>query len=196
VLEKTSDKETQLTFPHQGEWIYKDWLRFPDDGWTYEIINGVLHMAPPPTINHQRASTELVTAMRIHAKSNALGEVLPAPAGVRLPNQPVPVQPDILFVSQDRLNIIGTNYVEGAPDLIVEVLSPSNRTHDRETKFNLYQEAGVSEYWLVDYEAKTVEVFTLRQGQYTLVGLYSGGDEVISEALAGFSITPNILFNF
>jgi Uma2 family endonuclease len=199
MLEQTAEQATTPTrpkFPRQGEWTYEDWLKFPDDGWKYEIIDGVLCMTPPPAVNHQRTSTDLLTAMRTYAKTNGSGEVLPAPCGVRLPNHPVPVQPDIFFIKQERLDIIGTNYIEGAPDLIVEILSPSNVNYDRETKFNLYQEAGVSEYWLVDYQAKTVEVFTLVEGDYTLAGKYTVGDTLVSGQLEGFKIAVETIFNF
>jgi Uma2 family endonuclease len=186
----------QARFPRQGEWTYEDWLKFPADGWTYEIIDGVLHMTPPPAIKHQDASGELFAAMRTYANENDLGKVLAAPCGVRLPNQPVPVEPDILFVKKERLSMIGAQHVAGAPDLIIEILSPSNAHYDRQTKFELYQAAGVLEYWLVDYEAKTVECFTLVDGAYSLAGRYTGDDTVTSTQLAGFKIVVNSLFNF
>lgn len=185
---------TKPRFPRQGEWTYEDWLKFPNDGWKYEIIDGVLHMTPPPAINHQRSSASLFARMRLHAESHDLGEVLAAPCGVRLPNQPVPVEPDILFVKKERLSIIGAQYVAGAPDLIVEILSPSNAHYDRKTKFELYQKAGVLEYWLVDYEAKTVEIFTLVEGAYELAGKYSSNQTAASSQLAGFKIIVDSLF--
>jgi Uma2 family endonuclease len=186
----------QLRLPRQGEWTYKHWLNFPEDGWKYEIIDGVLHMSPPPAIDHQRSSGELFRRIANYVKDNDLGEVLEAPCGMRLPSQPVPLEPDILFVKKERLDIIGKQYVEGAPDLIVEILSPSNTNYDRETKFKVYQDAGVPEYWLVDYEAKTVELFTLVEGVYTLVGKYTGDDVVSSAQLADFKITVDSLFSF
>ena len=80
--------------------------------------------------------------------------------------------------------------------MIVEILSPSNANYDRETKFRVYQEAGVSEYWLVDYEAKTVEVFTLTEGVFTLVGKYTRDDVAFSSQLTDFKVTVDSLFNF
>jgi Uma2 family endonuclease len=186
----------QFRLPRQGEWTYEHWLNFPKDGWKYEIIDGVLYMSPPPSIAHQDSSGELFVAMHTYAKENDLGKVLIAPCGIQLPNQPVPLEPDIFFVKKERLEIIGTQYVEGAPDLIVEILSPSNASYDRETKFKVYQDAGVPEYWLVDYEAKTVEVFTLVEGVYTLAGKYTGDDVFSSTQLAGFKVTVDSLFNF
>ena len=183
-------------FPRQGDWTYEDWLNFPDDGWKYEIIDGVLYIAPPPAINHQRLSFKLARMMADYAENNNLGEVLEAPCGVRLPGQPVPIEPDIFFVKKERAGIIGNQYVEGAPDLAVEILSPSNANYDRETKFKLYQAAGVPEHWLVDYEAKTIEIFNLAQGVYTLTGKYTGSDTAASRQLPGFEVVVGTLFNF
>ena len=199
MLEKTVElprAPARPRFPRQGDWTYEDWLDFPEDGWKYEIIDGVLYMSPPPAIAHQDASGELVARMRIHAEDNDLGKVLAAPCGVRLPGQAVPVEPDILFVKKERLEIMGAQYVEGAPDLIVEILSPSSAHYDRETKFNLYQQAGVPEYWLVDYRAKIVEVYILSEGVYILAGKYAGGSAVSSSQLTGFKINTDALFNF
>lgn len=183
-------------FPRQGEWTYRDWLNFPNDGWKYEIIDGVLYMSPPPTINHQRSSLKLARKMAEHAEDNDLGEVLEAPCGVRLPDQPVPVEPDLLFVKKERREIIGQQYVEGAPDLVVEILSPSNPNYDRQTKSRVYQEAGIPEYWLVDYQAKTIEVLTLIEGAYTLAGKYAEEDVVTSNQLAGFKVAVKAVFDF
>lgn len=187
---------TSSRLPRQGEWSYKDWLNFPNDGWKYEIIDGVLYMAPPPAIAHQRSSGKLFRKMGDYAEDKDLGLVLEAPCGVHLPNQPVPVEPDILFVKKARLGIIGSQYVEGAPDLIVEILSPSNAAYDRDTKFKVYEAAGVPELWLLDYQVKTVELYRLVGGRYMLAGTYSGSDMVTSTQLTGFKITVNAIFNF
>lgn len=180
--------------PEQGQWTYEDWLRLPDDGFRYEVIDGVLLMAPPPRLDHQDASAELAARMRTYARENELGKVYAAPTGVRLPNQPVPVQPDILFIRQERQAIIGKDYIEGAPDLIVEILSPSNWLYDRKQKFEIYREAGVAEYWIVDHRAQTIEVFFLEDTAYTLVGKYGPGDAVRSTALAGFEVKVDDIF--
>lgn len=180
--------------PEQSEWTYEDWLRLPDDNFRYEVINGELFMAPPPAIQHQTTSGALFAMMWLHAKQNDLGTVLEAPVGVKLPNQPVPVQPDIVFIRKERHAIIGKENVEGAPDLIVEILSPSNWTFDRKQKFQAYREAGVNEYWIVDYRKKTVEVFLLESGSYTLLGQYGVGESVTSTSLATFTITVDSLF--
>jgi Uma2 family endonuclease len=94
-------------------------------------------------------------------KLHPLGELLYAPVGVRLPNQPVPLQPDIVFVLAERLSIIGENYIEGMPDLIVEILSPCNWPYDQCEKMRVYQEAGVAKCWIIDPRAETIDVYVL-----------------------------------
>lgn len=179
---------TQDWPPEQGAWTYSDWLKLPKDGYTYEIIDGVLHMSPPPLIDHQRASRDLSQALVYHVRKYNLGEVLFAPVGVHLPGQAVPVEPDILFVQRARLGIIGKKYVEGAPDLVVEILSPSNWLYDRREKMAVYRAAGVQEYWIVDPRAETVEVYSLEGDAYLLLGNYGADAVAVSEVVAGFAI--------
>jgi len=180
--------------PRQGEWTYKHWLNFPNDGWKYEIINGVLYMSPAPAIAHQDSSGELFAQMRFHAKNNDLGKVLAAPTDVYLPGHPVPVQPDILFIKKDRLDIIAEDAVRGVPDLVVEILSPSNESYDRTTKMKLYEQVGVPEYWLLTYWRKTIEVYQLENGVYKLTGKYQLGEIVHSSQLSGFEIAVEAIF--
>ncbi len=181
-------------FPEQGKWTYDDWVRLPDDRTRYEVIDGELYMTPPPSISHQFASVRLLTKMSNFVESRGLGIVFSAPLGVRLPNQPVPVQPDIVFVSSARKSIIGKEYIEGAPDLVVEILSPGNWMYDRHEKFRLYQTSGVSEYWIVDYRAKTVEVFVLEEGEFTLIGKWGVGETASSRGLNGFQVAVADIF--
>ena len=180
--------------PEQGKWTYDDWAQLPNNGWKYEVLNGDLYMTPPPTVAHQDASGELLTQMRMYAKRRKLGKVFCAPIGVRLPNQPVPVEPDIVFVKTERIEIVTKQYIEGAPDLVVEVLSPSNWTYDRQEKYEVYRAAGVSEYWIVDTRAKTIEVFNLEGGAYILSGKFVSGQAATSTALIGFSIPVDEVF--
>jgi len=189
------EHESQFHFPRQGEWTYEHWLRFPTDGWKYEIIDGVLYMSPPPTINHQEVSGELFARMRIFARDNKLGTVLEAPCGVRLPTQPVPVEPDILFVRRERRPIIAERYVEGAPDLVVEVLSRSNADYDRTTKYAQYEQAGVMEYWIVNYWDETVAVYHLVDQRYQLTHTFHKGETATSQVLTGFQVAVADLFD-
>ena len=123
-----------------------------------------------------------------------MGEVLFAPCDVILEVGGTPVEPDILFIARTRDNIITDKNVQGAPDLIVEVLSPSNPEHDRQWKFELYRNSGVSEYWIVDPQARTVEVFVLKEKAYLLSGQYDLNDVAKSEIVAGFSVPVRDIF--
>jgi Uma2 family endonuclease len=180
--------------PPQGEWTYEDWLKLPDDGYRYEVINGALYMTPLPRPRHQRVSFRLARRLSDFAEEHHLGEVLVAPVGVRLPNQPVPFQPDILFIRAERLDIIGEENVEGVPDLIVEVLSPSNWLYDRREKMKVYEEAGVPEYWIVDPRTRTVEIYVLEEGAFLQVGQYGPGEVARSQVLVGFEVLVDEIF--
>ena len=186
----------QFRLKPQGQWTYQDWFNFPEDGWKYEIINGDLYIMPPPAIYHQQSSIGLAARMYLYVLKHKLGRILEAPCSVKLPKQDVPVEPDIFFIKQERLDIIGKTQVKGSPDLVIEILSPSNFTYDRETKFAVYQENGVPEYWLVNYWQKTIEVFVLREGSYQLQGKYGLTDTVLSEQLTGFTVDVAEIFDF
>jgi Uma2 family endonuclease len=123
-----------------------------------------------------------------------LGEILTAPVGVRLPRQPVPLQPDIVFIRTERLGMVGEAYVEGAPDMLMEILSPSNWLYDRREKMQAYQEAGVAEYWIVDPHALTIDVYVLEQGAYGLLGQYRIGEVAHSQVLPGFGVPVETVF--
>lgn len=180
--------------PPQGEWTYEDWCKLPEDGYRYEVIAGVLYVSPPPSIRHQRISIALVGHFLDFLKMQPLGEILTAPVGVRLPRQPVPLQPDIVFIRTERLGMVGEAYVEGAPDLLVEILSPSNWLYDRREKMQAYQEAGVAEYWIVDPHALTIDVYVLEQGAYGLLGQYRIGEVAHSQVLPGFGVPVETVF--
>ena len=182
-------------WPEQGRWTYADWERLPDDGNRYEVIDGELHVSPPPSTPHQSASNNLATDLTVYVRANHLGDVFTAPIGVRLPNEPVPLQPDIVFVSAARKGIISAQYIEGVPDLVVEILSPSNWVYDRVEKQRVYAEAGIPEYWILDYRAKTIEVLVLEGGEYVLIRRYTVNERVASRVLAGFEIEVAAVFH-
>jgi Uma2 family endonuclease len=184
-----------LPLPQQGEWTYKDWLQLPDDGWKYEIIDGVLYKSPPPTIAHQDVLGELMVHMRQFVRKQKLGTVLAGPCGVRLPTQPVPFIPDILFVCRERRQILEERYVEGAPDLVVEVLSRSNADYDRTTKYQQYEQAAVLEYWIINCWDEMVAVYNLVDQRYQLTGTLRRGETVISQVMTGFQIAVADLFD-
>jgi Uma2 family endonuclease len=185
--------QTRPRWPDQGEWTYEDWLALPDDGFRYEVLDGELYPYPLLTIPHQNAVTHLVAWMCLYAVGCDLGRVLSS-VGVRLPEQSVPVQPDIVFVSKAQADIIEHDYIEGAPDLVVEILSPSNWMYDRGKKQEAYRLAGVKEYWIGDYRAKTIDVLVLDKEAYVLVNQYQVGDVAQSVVLSGFTIAVANIF--
>lgn len=175
-------------WPPQGEWTYEDYCRLPEDGWIYEIIEGELHMSPAPLIRHQRSKGKLYAAMLNFVEKQKLGIVLDAPTDVMLPGLATPVQPDIVFVSEANARIVKEERIEGIPDLVVEVLSPWNWMIDRHKKFAVYSKAGVREYWIVDPQARTIELFVLQKNAFKLVGKYGVGKTVRSKILKGFAV--------
>ena len=146
-------------------------------------------MTPSPNTKHQVVIGNLFFALRLYLQQRPLGLVLTSPIDVLLPQEiGAPVQPDILFIRDERRQILGEKYIQGAPDLVVEVLSPSNWKDDRSLKFDVYARAGVPEYWIVDPERRTFEVFLLNEDVYTLHGRFGDGDTASSPLLAGFEV--------
>ena len=179
--------------PPQGEWTYQDYLRLPDDGYHYQVIKGVLLMTAAPATRHQDVVRNLLVALHLFVKERRQGKVYNSPVDVRLSEQTV-VEPDIIFIARERLSIIKESCVEGAPDLIVEILSPSNWVVDRRDKFAVYEASGVREYWIVDPDARTVEIYSLRRGRYALLERYEPGQTVQSDRLTGFEIPVDDIF--
>lgn len=170
---------------------YDDLPQTVDDGSRYEIIGGELLVSPSPTTNHQRLVRTLVRIIGEVVDEHGLGEVLPGPVDVRLGAHTV-VVPDLLFVRTERLEIIKSALVEGAPDLIVEVASPSTRGRDNVQKAAAYAEAGVPEYWLPDPERRLFRMQVLRDGIYRDVE--PADSRFHSSVVSGLTIDPDKLF--
>lgn len=181
-------------WPEQGSWTYDDWLRLPSDGTKYEVLGGVLSMTPAPSTSHQSASLHLTRAIINFVEQHDLGEVFAAPTDVKLATESVPVEPDILFIARGREDIIKEARIDGAPDLVIEIVSPSNWPYDRKTKYELYQLNRIPEYWLVDYRARTIEVFVLEGGEYALLGAWGDGDRAASRVLEGLDVDVSEVF--
>ena len=174
------------------KFTYEDYCNTPDDE-RYELLDGELVMVPAPRTTHQFVKGEIFTALHSHAREHSLGHILDAPTDVVL-SDTVVLQPDILFVSAERGHIITEANVQGAPDLVVEVLSPSTAERDTTTKRALYYRHGVREFWLVDTDAKTVAVLLRGRSDFESVGQYSLGDTLTSPALVGFSLGLGEIF--
>ena len=163
-----------------------DYMTTPDDK-RYQLLDGDLILAPSPTTRHQRILARLFPLLYEFVTSNELGEVFLAPYDVIFANEDV-AQPDLLFVSNARSDIITEANIQGAPDLVVEILSPGTARYDRGYKLTLYGRHGVREYWLVDPEAESVEVLTLGETGLAPTATYRRGDTLASPWLAGLAL--------
>jgi len=154
---------------------YDDFLLFPDDGKRHELIDGEHFVSPTPLLRHQRILLRLAYEIETFLRQHLLGELIIAPMDVIFTRFDV-VEPDLLYISHSRSHI-KDKWVHGAPDLVVEILSPSNRRYDEVTKRDLYDRTGVPEYWIVDPEAETVKVFRREGERFGRPQLLSTRDE-------------------
>ena len=174
------------------KFTYQDYLNTPDDV-RYELIDGDLILAPAPTTQHQRVLINLAYQMGPFVRDNALGEVFVAPTDVYLSDTNV-VQPDLLFVSAGRAEIITEPNIHGAPDLVVEIASPSTEERDLTVKLELYARFGVLEYWTTHPTNGTLERRTLVGGQFVVDGSYGTSDVLTSPLFPGLRIDLSQVF--
>ena len=168
--------------PGQGNWTYDLYAALPEDGKRYEVVDGVLYMSPSPGDFHQKICLLVAHYLLTHVMLAGLGQVRPAPFDVELAPDTV-VQPDVMVVLNARLARITPSRIKGAPDLVIEVLSPATEKYDRTEKRNAYERAGVTEYWLVDPFERTVEVLLLQAGTYRSAGIFKGRDTLPSQVV-------------
>ncbi len=152
-----------LNQPKRVILTYDDYAEIPADGKRYELWEGEIQVTPSPARKHQVATGNLFALLRAHVREHQLGTVFIAPFDVLLSDISV-VQPDVLFVAKAHESIIREPYVEGAPDLVVEVISPGNRRADLEVKRQLYSRYGVPNYWLLDPEQQEARALVLDHG--------------------------------
>lgn len=147
------------THPAVRRWTYEEFAALPDDGNRYEVIAGDLYMTPSPRMRHQDTVSEIVARLRTFASQHRLGKVYAGPADVLFAEGDY-LAPDVVFVREDRRHeIVKDRGIEGAPDLVIEVISSSTASRDRGLKRQRYAWFGVPEYWLVDAEKKQIEVY-------------------------------------
>jgi Uma2 family endonuclease len=154
-----------------------------------------VHLSPAPSIKHQCVAGNLDRSLGPFVVKKQLGELLVAPLDARL-SEDTALPPDLVFVSRQRLEIIQENFIAGAPDLVVEILSASTAAHDRATKLNLYAQAGVLVVWLMDPLAKTVEALKLQENKYLVDSALAGRQKFASSLFPGWEITLDELFRF
>lgn len=148
------------------KYTYEDYAKLPE-GSPFQLINGELIMSPALVPYHQRILGKLFIMFSDFVQKNQKGEVLVSPIDVYL-NEEETYQPDIIFISNERLNIIGEKKIEGAPDLVVEILSESTAYYDLKHKKQIYESSGVKEYWIVDPIEKSIEVYENVNTEYMI----------------------------
>ena len=178
--------------PEQRSSALERFLALPE-GTPCQLIAGELVMSPVPNPLHQHIIGHFSMQLLQFVKAACLGQVFIAPLDVALDERSI-FQPDILFISKEKAFLIGERMIEGPPDLVVEVLSPSSAYHDLRTKFRAYQQAGVQEYWIADPERRSVEVFANREGKFQLHQEAEGEGTVQSVLLPEFSVDLASIF--
>ena len=174
------------------QYTYEDYQKLPE-GSPYQLIAGELVMTPSPTPYHQLVSWRLEMQLSEFVVQRKLGVVLDAPLDVYL-SATETYQPDILFIAEDRLQIMGEQKIEGPPDLVVEILSPSTAYYDLKHKKAQYESSGVKEYWIVDPVEKSVEIYENENGRFALFSSAVKEGEVSSKLLDGFRVLLSTLF--
>jgi len=173
---------------------YEEYLESPEIKQRYEIVDGQMIMAPSPTVEHQNILRQLFRLLDRFVTELQLGEVWFAPLDIVIQREPLRTrQPDLLFVRSERVGTLG-QIVEVAPDLVVEILSPSNTRADVESKLADYSRLGVPECWLVSPEARSVELLALTEGSWRRISLCGLGDQVRSNVLSGLAFPVSEIF--
>lgn len=163
---------------------YAEYRRLPADAPRYEIIGGVGTLTPASSIRHQIVVENLHYLFSRHVRENGLGRIHAAPVDVVLSETDV-VQPDVLYIERSRLGIVKTQGIFGPPDLVVEVLSPATAKWDLARKLDLYARYGVREYWAVDPENRTVDLWVSKESPLDLRRVIGGEEDVASTVLRG-----------
>jgi Uma2 family endonuclease len=171
---------------------YQDYANLEGDE-RYELLDGDLILVASPNRDHQTVVMELGFQMHAFVKENDLGWVYSAPFDVLFTDTDV-VQPDLMFVSREREHILTRANVQGAPDLIVEILSPSSSTRDWRAKRELYATHGVPEYWIIDPTNRIVSVMLLQDGVLQIEQTRTENDTATSTILDGFNVSLDSIF--
>lgn len=209
ILELKKQLETPVVLPTKPKrtYLYQDVVAIanqypPDKRWTYselvrvfpanlkvkvEILNNRLIIMPAPSIIHQTISNDISSEMTYFVKRNKLGKIFCAPTDARFDEDNVE-QPDIMFIAITRYDILEANCINGAPDIVVEIISPANKKREREEKHALYERTGVKEYWTVFPKKRAIKVETLEEGEFQTYCEGKKAGEIRSKILEGFSI--------
>jgi len=177
------------------KFTYEDLAGFPDDGKRHEIIDGEHYVTPSPNTKHQAIVSNVLGSLVLHIKSHPVGFAFAAPYDVVFSDLDV-VEPDLLYVSRERFELLTKAHVRGAPDLVAEILSPGTRRTDEIIKRKLYERWGVGEYWVIDPELDTIKIYRRANTAFTRAAelTLETGDTLTTPLLPGWSIALSEVF--
>jgi len=176
-----------------GGLTYEDYCALPDDGKRYEILDGELFVSPSPIPLHQLITGNLYAELRAHIRPRRLGRLFVAPLDILLSKHNI-VEPDIVYVSNAKSGVMTDKNVQGAPDLLVEVLSPSTRKRDLQDKRRIYAEWGVDWYWIVDPQGETLDELQRIGKEFAEVARFTRSTTFSPRLFPGFAIDMNDLW--
>jgi Uma2 family endonuclease len=182
----------QTPLPRPIALTYENYFSFPDDGNRHEILEGEHHVTPTPSSGHQGVAARLLYLFHLQVRG---GFAFTAPLGVVLSTISI-VEPDICYLGEEKLSLVSRRGIEGAPDIVVEILSPSTSRVDETTKRQIYAKYGVGEYWLVDEKRGTVSVCTRSEAGFAPADdrLLAGSDRLSSPLAPGLDVAVEELF--
>ncbi len=183
---------TAVTKRAKKTMTYEDYAKLPE-GAPYQLIGGELVMSPSPVPYHQKILRDIGFEIYRFVRERDLGEVFYAPIDVYL-QETETYQPDIIFISKDRLEIIGEKKIEGPPDLVIEILSEATAYYDLRHKKKVYERTGVREYWIVDPMERSIEVYENQNGEFKLRDRAEEKGKVSSKVLEGLSLALEGIF--
>jgi Uma2 family endonuclease len=170
---------------------YEDYACLPEDGNRYEVIAGTIETTPTPSPRHQDISGNLQFKLKEALASK--GKILAAPCDLILGEHDI-VQPDLIYVSAEKKHIIGKQNIQGVPDLLIEILSPSTRRRDVLIKSRLYAKHGVPHYWIVDPDLNRIETFALNDDVYALTRTFNAPETMTPEGFPELVLPLDYIF--
>ena len=180
--------------PQINKLTVEDYWQMPDDGRRYEILEGMLEATPSPVYEHQTVIRNLLVLLDTFLRRTGAGEVIQSPMDVILSNETV-CQPDLLFIRKERVDQIVRDRVWGAPDLVIEVLSPGTAARDLQTKRHIYARHRIPEYWIVDPKNRTLQRFVLLEVAYGSPETLLPGQTLETPLIPGLELAVGEIFS-
>lgn len=191
IFEKAGEIYVTNIEESAANYTIEDYAALPENA-PFELINGKLTFMASPNSTHQNISMNLSALLHFYVKKNQLGKVFAAPMDVYFDKTNV-YQPDVLFISEKRKNIIG-KFIQGAPELIVEIVSPSSQNKDELEKLTAYGKFGVQEYWLIHPEKRTIQMFSNKGKEMKKIETLRGKAVLKSKVVTGFEVKLKEIF--